>query len=197
MIVMIIFFMVRIVVTILYATVDAPDLEKNVVTGTSTGCCLSIFLIILIDYYKFRIWWYYKPNGDQSIFRCCCCIEKYHPSHTGYLPEPLFGKNRDPNMYGNEPCPSTYSDCCENLSLRHIAIYHSFDFQPQERFNPSKHKTYFGFHQTTLASAIGIAYTGFRISEKPPQMLGFGVYFALSFRCMVLCWSEFEESFEG
>ena len=94
---------------------------------------------------------------------------------------PLSGRFREMDTLGNRPCQYSTAGGCPNRSLEHIAIFHAFDFKPLSRFQPGLDQTYIGFHQTTNEAAAKIAMNGFRISDKPPQMLGFGVYFARSF----------------
>ena len=147
-------------------------------------CSISVgllFLVVGIDWYQYRVWWYYRPDGAYKKCRCCCCQQHFHPSHERFLPKPLTGENRDINTPGDRPCEYTVSGDCPNRSLGHIAMFHAFDFKPQRRFQPETDNTYIGFHQTTPEAAVSIAQTNFRISTTPPQMLGFGVYFARSF----------------
>jgi hypothetical protein len=64
-------------------------------------------------------------------------------------------------------------------------IFHLSDYQPQPRWSEVKRlnastDTYIGFHRTTAKSALLIAHSAFRRSTTPPQMLGFGIYFARS-----------------
>lgn len=173
--------LLRLISTILYGSTNNRAADITATFGLSIASTAFVLVAIAIDYFRFHVWWFYKPAKDQNILQCCCCAKKYHPSHQGYLPEPLLGKYRDLSKFGNKPCPKIEAGECPSHSLRHIAVFHSFNFQPLKRYDPIKHKTYFGFHQTKLESAIAIAHTGFRISDKPPQMLGFGVYFARSF----------------
>ncbi|CAF4646046.1 unnamed protein product [Rotaria sp. Silwood2] len=131
--------------------------------------------------YQYRVWWHYKPDGIYEKCRCLCCQQRFHKAHERFVPIPLLGKYRDPNTLGDRPCKYTVSGGCPDRSLEHIVSFHAFDFKPLARFQPGKDKTYIGFHQTTTKAAIGISQEGFRISSRPPQMLGFGVYFARSF----------------
>lgn len=95
---------------------------------------------------------------------------------------PLLGVNRDTDKLGNRPCQFTVAGYCPNPSLEHVVIFHAYDYIPQRRYQPGSDTTYIAFHQTTPEAAVSIAKTGFRISDKAPQMLGFGVYFARSFK---------------
>ncbi|CAF1501331.1 unnamed protein product [Rotaria magnacalcarata] len=175
------FLLLRIIAIILYAS------AKNVsVYGAQMAvyCTASVGLLLLsmgLDLYQYRIWWHYKPDGLYKKCRCLCCRQHLHPSHKRFLPIPLLGKFRDAKKLGDRPCEFTVSGGCPNRSLEHIVSFHAFDFKPLRRFQPGKDKTYIGFHQTTTEAAIGISQEGFRKSMKPPQMLGFGVYFARSF----------------
>jgi hypothetical protein len=72
---------------------------------------------------------------------------------------------------------------CPNRSLEQLIIFHMNDYKPQERWrllSPNEATTYVGFHRTKAESAVAIAHSDFRPSMTPPQMLGFGVYFARS-----------------
>ena len=174
------FLLMRTISMILYATLNVNSILSTVIAIISGIATLVIYLTAALDYYRYRMWCYYRPEGIYKPCQMWCCAQKYHPGHLQFLPAPLLGTNRDPDQLGNQPCRNQ-SDSCNELTLQHIAIFHSFDFKPQKRYDPCIHKTYFGFHQTTIDAAIGISQTGFRISDTPPQMLGFGVYFARSF----------------
>ena len=143
---------------------------------------LFLFLSMCPDFYQYRVWWYYRPDGTYKRCRCLCCKQKFHRSHQRFLPQPLLGTNRDDNKLGNRPCKFTQSGHCPNLTLEHIVIFHAFDYIPQKRYLLGSGSTYIVFHQTKLEYALSIARTGFHISDNPPQMLGFGVYFARSFK---------------
>lgn len=176
-----IFLLFRIIAIILYAS------AKNVsVYGAEMAvlCTASVGLLILsmgLDLYQYRTWWHYKPDGLHKHCRILCCRQKFHKAHKRFLPVPLLGKYRNPDTLGDRPCEYTVSGGCPDRSLEHIVSFHAFDFKPLRRFQSSTDKTYIGFHQTTAEAAIAISQTGFRISSTPPQMLGFGVYFARSF----------------
>lgn len=68
-----------------------------------------------------------------------------------------------------------------NSNTRTYCNFSSFDYMPQRRYHFDNDLTYIAFHQTTPQAAVSIAREGFRISQTPSQMLGFGVYFARSF----------------
>jgi hypothetical protein len=175
------FIVLRIIAIILYAT----DKSVGVYGGQmAVICTISVCFVVLmmaIDFYQYRVWWYYRPDGIYKKFRCLCCKQKFHPSHQRFLPAPLLGKYRENNIIGNRPCENTVSGYCPDLSLEHIVIFHAFDFKPLRRYRLGIDKTYIGFHRTKPEFAVGISQTGFHRSMKPPQMLGFGVYFARSF----------------
>ena len=85
---------------------------------------------------------------------------------------------------GNEPCRSMSQNVqCSNRNLEHLIIFHSDDYKPQKRWgllSGDEAKVYVGFHRTTAEAAVAITHSEFLPSTKPPQMLGFGVYFARS-----------------
>ncbi|UJR14442.1 hypothetical protein I4U23_001439 [Adineta vaga] len=171
----------RIIAIILYATVSSYSIYGNYMAVLCTVSLCCIILTMLIDYYQYRAWWYYGPDGAYKKCRCCCFKQHFHPSHQRFLPIPLLGAHRQAGKLGNRPCQYTTSGNCPNLSLRHVVIFHAFDFKPHRRYQLDVDEIYIGFHRTTPEGAVGIAKEGFRISDKPPQMLGYGVYFARSF----------------
>lgn len=175
------FIFLRILAIILYASDKRLGIYGGQMAGICTGSVILVGFAMLLDLYQYRIWWHYKPDGAYKKCRCCCCRQRFHVAHKRFLPAPLCGENRDPNSLTDSPCKFTVSGNCPNLELEHIIIFHAFDFKPLRRFRPDVDKTYIGFHRTKPEYAIGIAQTGFRPSLTPPQMLGFGVYFARSF----------------
>jgi hypothetical protein len=186
-------FYVRFGLLILFIILRAAAIILNM-SDTSVGvygeymaivCAASVGLVcivILLDFYQYRVWWYYRPDGSYKRCRCFCCKQRFHPSHQRFLPVPLLGVHRDTDKIGNRPCKYKQSGLCPNLSLEHLVIFHAFDYIPQKRYEFGSDSTYIVFHQTKTEHAISIAQTGFRISSTPPQMLGFGVYFARSFK---------------
>ncbi|CAF1570640.1 unnamed protein product [Rotaria magnacalcarata] len=180
--VMCIFITLRILAVILYASDTKLDGTGVVMAALSAISVVFILLTIAVDYYQYRMWWYYRPDQAYQICRCWCCRQAFHPCHERFLPEPLLGRNRNPNELGNKLCLFDGGGNCPKLSLDHIVIFHAFDSMPQSRYQRDNHRTYFGFHRTSPESAVGIAQQGFRISATPPQLLGFGVYFARSFK---------------
>ena len=172
--------LLRVLAVILYAS----DKKTGSVGSTmSLLCTFSIFLsaiVVALDYYQYRMWCYYRPDGAYEPCRCCCCKQQYHPSHHGFVPRPLLGINRHLDEFGNNPCPYTTTGHCPTLSLQHVVIFHALDYIPQRRYHYGGDLTYIAFHWTSPEAAVSIARTGFRISRTPPQMLGFGVYFARS-----------------
>jgi hypothetical protein len=176
------FIVLRIIAIIVYATDKTTGFYGGEMAAICTGSLVLISLTIGLDYYQYRTWWYYRPDGSYKKCRCLCCKQHYHPSHQRFLPMPLLGTNRKTDTLGNRPCKYTVAGYCPNPSLEHIVIFHAYDYIPQKRYQPGNDITYVVFHQTTPEAAVSIAKTGFRISDKPPQMLGFGVYFARSFK---------------
>ena len=70
---------------------------------------------------------------------------------------------------GHKPCSD--GPKCQNRQLEHIFIFHFRGFNPQPRFfdiekTKSSKNRYIGFHQTDPSSAILIAHSDFRISER-------------------------------
>ena len=103
--------------------------------------------------------------------------------HKRFLPYPLLGGERTERI-GDTICRNKP---CTNRKLEHILIFHLDDHQPQPRWSELKEldpsaDTYIGFHRTTAESALAIAHSDFFRSTTPPQMLGFGVYFARSIK---------------
>ncbi|CAF0774560.1 unnamed protein product [Adineta steineri] len=136
-------------------------------------CAASIALLLIslgFDYYHYRMWWHYRPAMDNLR-------TKYSSKHRRFLPYHLLGENRNPMTLGNEPCTR---EPCTNRELEHILIYHYSDHRPQQRWFEIKTDNYIGFHQRGAEKAIEIAHSDFTLSQKPPQMLGFGIYFARS-----------------
>jgi hypothetical protein len=175
------FISLRIIAIILYAS----DKNVGVYGGYMAAICsvslVCVALMMAIDFYQYRVWWYYRPQGAYKKCRCCCCKQHFHPSHQRFLPAPLLGIYRENHIVGNRPCQYTGTGNCPDLSLEHIVIFHAFDFKPLSRYRPGIDTTFIGFHRTKPEFAVSIAKTGFRRSMTPPQMLGFGVYFARSF----------------
>lgn len=81
-------------------------------------------------------------------------------------------------------CPLAFANGkCPKRDPEHMIVFHSNDHDVQERWGSlpqSGTTTYFGFHMITAPAAVAIAHSDFRRSLSPPQMLGFGVYFARS-----------------
>ncbi|CAF3950223.1 unnamed protein product [Rotaria sp. Silwood1] len=173
--------LLRIIAIILYASAKNVDVYGGYMAAICTGSLVCVALMMALDLYQYRVWWYYRPDGVYKKCRCCCCKQHFHPSHQRFLPIPLLGKYREYNKLGNRPCQYTVSGNCPKRSLEHIVMFHAFDFKPLRRYQPDVDKTYIGFHRTKPEFALSISQTGFRPSMTPPQMLGFGVYFARSF----------------
>lgn len=110
----------------------------------------------------------------------------------------MVGEYRDSRTLGDRPCTDKP---CHTRILDHIAVFHSSDYQPQDRWrdipkpppiDPSEKRKilcfnleakdnqpyYIGFHTTDPDSAIAIAHSEFRPGTN--GWLGPGVYFARS-----------------
>ena len=109
----------------------------------------------------------------------------------------MIGDFRDSRTLGDRPCTDIP---CHKRTLDHIAVFHSNDYKPQDRWRdiskpelgpPLKNKIscfkseeldnqphYIGFHSTTAEAAISIAHTEFRSGSC--GWIGAGVYFARS-----------------
>ncbi|UJR19339.1 hypothetical protein I4U23_022468 [Adineta vaga] len=131
------------------------------------------FLAIAFDIYHYRVWWAYKPivTANPSVTR-----KSLSPKHKRFIPYVLIEKFRTAAL-GNRKCKNGYQ--CRERTLEHIVVFHSADFRPQPRWTPD-YPIYIGFHRTNADSAISIAHSDMRISDIPPQMLGYGIYFARS-----------------
>jgi hypothetical protein len=171
----------RIIAIIVYASDKKTGIYGGYMAAICTGSLALLSLTMGLDYYQYRVWWYYRPDGSYQKCRCLCCKQHFHESHRRFLPMPLLGKHRSTDKLGDEPCAQTVSGYCPNLSLEHVVIFHAYNYIPQRRYQPGSDLPYIAFHQTTPEAGVSIAKTGFRISDKPPQMLGFGIYFARSF----------------
>jgi hypothetical protein len=107
----------------------------------------------------------------------------------------MMGANRDPRIRGDQPCQDKP---CQKRTLDHITVFHSNDYEPQERWRDiakasetknnrfsclkskqSRHQPhYIGFHTTTTEAAVSIAHSDFQPSKT--GWLGAGAYFARS-----------------
>ncbi|CAF1358700.1 unnamed protein product [Adineta steineri] len=144
-----------------------------------------IFLLLnsLLDYYHYRVWWKYEPKFVKLQEEIILPKTTLSAKHKRYLPYPLLGDMRT-GRYGDKLCTNK---SCTNRKLEHILIFHLSDYQPQPRWSQLKRlspsaDTYIGFHRTSAHAAAAIAHSDFRRSVKPPQMLGFGIYFARSIK---------------
>lgn len=153
-------------------------------------CAASIVFILVslaFDYYHYRMWWHYRPAGDNIG-------GKYCSAHRRYLPYHMLGEKRDPMTLGDEPCSRTP---CNNRKLEHILICHYSDYNPQQRWPEISSETdiYIGFHRRNPKKAIEMAHNGMELSklnsdvkhtnprdgtESKDLMLGIGIYFARS-----------------
>ncbi len=170
--------LLRVLATILYATSKVSSSIKELLAAV---CLISVIfsaLSILFDFYHYRIWWYYRPSCD-TLPRKTLSLK-----HIRYIPYHLVGNNRNDMHMGNRPCRLMTRDVkCPNRQLEHLIIFHMSDYKPQERWgllSPDERTVYVGFHCTSADSAIKIAHSDFLRAMRPPQMLGFGVYFARS-----------------
>ncbi|CAF0978314.1 unnamed protein product [Rotaria sordida] len=173
----------RLLAIILYATAPTyNNYEFSSRTQKLSGICAmtlpSSILTLLLDYYHFRVWWHYVPSCDQNPF-----YRRYLKKHRRFIPYHLMGANRNEIQLWNEPCE--LGQFCLDRTLEHIMIFHFNTYTPTPRWSDVPDKdpfttTYIGFHRTDALAAVNIAYTDFRLSTTPPQMLGFGIYFARS-----------------
>ena len=174
------FIVLRLLAILLYATDRKTGDSGTVMASVCAISIVFVVFVICLDYYQYRVWWYYRPDAATNRFRCCCCDVPLDPRHERFIPAPLLVTNRKVDEMGNQPCRYTTTGHCPTLSLEHIVIFHAFDYIPQRRYVQGSDLTYIAFHRTGPEGAAGIARGGFRISDRPPQMLGFGVYFARS-----------------
>ncbi|UJR24284.1 hypothetical protein I4U23_027251 [Adineta vaga] len=140
-----------------------------------------LFINSLFDYYHYRVWWHYKPKFVRLKQPIILPKRTLSTKHKRYLPYPLLGNMRT-GKSGDKLCTK---EPCTNRELEHILIFHLDDYQPQPRWSELKRldpsaDTYIGFHRTSAHAAAAIAHSDFRRSVTPPQMLGFGIYFARS-----------------
>jgi hypothetical protein len=185
------FFVLRITCIGLYATSSPGD---NSGSALAIACAVSLVFLfdtLCLDLYRYCVWWHYTPQLDT---RCHFRSKK----HERFLPYHMVGEFRDSRTLGDRPCTD---NPCHKRTLDHIAVFHSGNFQPQDRWRdipkpplgpPPKnalsscYKTqeldnqphYIGFHTTDPDSAIGIAHSEFRPGKN--GWLGAGVYFARS-----------------
>ncbi|CAF2041357.1 unnamed protein product [Rotaria magnacalcarata] len=131
------------------------------------------FFAIALDIYHYRVWWAYEPivTVNPTI-----TAKPLSPKHKRFIPYVLIEKFRTAAL-GNRKCKN--GNGCLERTLEHIVIFHSADFRPQPRWTPD-YPIYIGFHRTEADAAISIAHSDMRIGDIPPQMLGYGIYFARS-----------------
>lgn len=170
--------LIRLIAVILYATSKIDSNSKVTLAVTCTFSLVFPLLSMSLDFYQYRVWWHYRPSCDTSP------RNTLSHKHIRYIPYHLIGNNRNDMHMGNKPCDSMSPTVkCPNRNLEHLIIFHSSDYKPQERWGllpRNESEIYVGFHRTSAESAVAIAHSDFRPSMKPPQMLGFGVYFARS-----------------
>ena len=172
--------LLRFAAVIVYATAKPNDTyakrdQAVVLCGLSILCPICM---ILLDTYRYRIWWHYRPSGDDAT-----SCQRLSKKHVRFLPYHLLDNNHSMVVPGNQPCVN--KEICTNRRLEHIMIFHSSQYKPQLRWrelsqSDRERGIYVGFHRTKAEYAVKIAHSDFRISETPPQMLGHGVYFARS-----------------
>lgn len=170
----------RIVGTILFGitgneVVSSTDKTYVQILLIATAASLIFpMLILILDFYHYRIWWAYKPKVQMQSSPIKSALSA---KHRRFLPYVLIERFRKIAVRKDQQC--RYGHRCQDRELEHIVIFHSMDFRPQPRWS-LKYPTYIGFHRTKAEYAMLIAHSDLRISEKEPQMLGFGIYFARS-----------------
>ena len=176
----------RIVAIALYATAPAENQDHGLMAILCGASLVLLLLTLLLDVYRYQVWWYYTPQNDTR----CCRSSK----HERYIPYHMIGDNRDAQIFGDRPCNE---QPCRKTTLDHIAVFHARNYQPQRRWSDIKNDLvvkhpfccarcqkkdnqphHIGFHTTTPEAAIAIARSNFRPSSK--GMLGAGVYCARS-----------------
>ena len=184
------FFILRIVSIGLYASSASDGTNGGILAILCAISLVFIFSTLSLDLYRYCVWWHYTPQGDT---RCHLRSKK----HERYLPYHMVGEFRDARTLGDRPC---VDNPCHQRTLDHIAVFHSSDYQPQDRWRdvpkpplgpPLKSKCpcikteetdnqphYIGFHTTVPEAAISIAHSEFQPGKN--GWLGAGVYFARS-----------------
>ncbi|CAF1022604.1 unnamed protein product [Adineta ricciae] len=153
----------------------------NSLAGLCGASWLFLLLAILLQVLHYRIWWHYLPSYELENKS----TEPLSKKHKRYIPHHLLGNNRTMKL-GDQPCDNGQQ--CTVRSMEHVLIFHRDVHTPQLRWSEVRkreihtreHGRYIGFHQTSVQAAASIAHSDFLISNKPPQMLGFGIYFARS-----------------
>ncbi|CAF1118625.1 unnamed protein product [Adineta steineri] len=186
-----IFFVLRITAIGLYASAPVGDNDGGLIAIVCAISLVFIFNTLCLDFYRYWVWWHYTPKLDT---RCHITSNK----HERYLPYHMIGSFRDPRTLGDRP----YTEKpCHKRTLDHIAVFHSYDYQPQDRWrdipkpppNTEPKKSiipcikpklidnqphYIGFHTTDPMAAISIAHSQFQPGR--PGWIGQGIYFARS-----------------
>lgn len=188
---MVLFFILRITAIGLYASSQQTDSDGGTLAIVCAVSLIFLFNTLLLDLYRYCVWWHYAPANDTE----CAFHSKQHER---FIPYHMIGQNRDPRTLGDRPCTDKP---CTKRTLDHIAVFHSIDFEPQERwqlvpkppyetisyegkwrcqksdeFDNQPH--YIGFHTTDPKAAISISHGQFRPGSN--GWLGPGVYFARS-----------------
>lgn len=188
------FFILRITAIGLHVTAPDGDNDGGSLAGVCALSLIFLFNTLILDFYRYFVWWHYTPRGDT---RCHLRSNK----HERYLPYHMVGDFRDPRTLGDQPCQDTP---CYLRTLDHITVFHGNDYQPQDRWRDipkPEYKSvdqeennkklfclrskeidnqphYIGFHTTDPDSAISIAHSEFRPGSC--GWLGAGVCFARS-----------------
>ncbi|CAF3948899.1 unnamed protein product [Rotaria sp. Silwood1] len=174
-----IFIILRLVGTIIYVVAFVELSERTaqtleiILVGILAVTLICSLLAIILDIYYYRVWWAYEPIVDANP---SFSEPPLSPKHKRFVPYVLIEKFRTAAI-GNQKCKN--GNGCKERELEHIVIFHSADFRPQPRWSPD-YPIYIGFHRTRADFAISIAHSDMNISQTPPQMLGFGIYFARS-----------------
>ncbi|CAF2900431.1 unnamed protein product [Rotaria sp. Silwood2] len=168
-------FILRIVAIGLYASSSDDNYDGGILAAICAFSLIFLFTTFCLDLYRYCVWWHYTPYGDT---RCHCRSKK----HERYIPYHMIGDNRNPRLLGDRPCRE---QSCHKRKLDHIAVFHSTDYQPQDRWRdipkspPELHATtkrifclnyqnkdhqphYIGFHTTTPEAAVSIAHSEFQ-----------------------------------
>jgi len=172
----------RIAALFLYIkTISNTNRAKDLMILTAVTLVFLV-VILLLDFYHCCVSYDYIPYQDTT--NCCYRTRK----HRGYLPYIRIRKNK------NEFCKK---NPCLNRKLKHIAEYHSNNFQHlQVRWNEmtKKHKglsSYIGFYQTSPELAMEIVQgrawfdtmgqlgTGVYLRRSIDSTNTFGAYFVL------------------
>ncbi|CAF4966876.1 unnamed protein product [Rotaria sp. Silwood1] len=112
----------RLIAIILYFTtknVGSDGIHMVELYGLSF---IALFLTFLIDFYRYWVWWHYRPSTDEG---CHCTLSK---KHQRYIPYHLMGVHGK-MLFEDEPCADGY--VCTNRNLEHIMIFYLDEDKPQ------------------------------------------------------------------